>query len=69
MITTHKEGVLVYPKDHETYANAILNLLENDTLNTTFGQKAAQKIQDVFANGLIAEQSVAFYQTKIANKK
>jgi glycosyltransferase involved in cell wall biosynthesis len=69
VITTHQEGILVHPKDHETYANAILNLLENDTLNTTFGQKAAQKIQDVFANGLIAEQSVAFYQTIIANKK
>ena len=69
VITTHQEGILVHPKDHETYANAILNLLENDTLNTTFGQKAAKKIQDVFANGLIAEQSVAFYQTIIANKK
>ena len=69
VIATHQEGILVHPKDHETYANAILNLLENATLNTTFGQKAAQKIQDVFANGLIAEQSVAFYQTIIANKK
>lgn len=69
VITTHQEGILVHPKDHETYANAILSLLENATLNTTFGQKAAQKIQDVFANGLIAEQSVAFYQTIIANKK
>ena len=69
VITTNQEGILVHPKDYETYANAILNLLENDTLNTTFGQKAAQKIQDVFANGLIAEQSVAFYQTIIANKK
>ena len=69
VITNNQEGILVHPKDHETYANAILNLLENDTLNTTFGQKAAQKIQDVFANGLIAEQSVAFYQTIIANKK
>jgi glycosyltransferase involved in cell wall biosynthesis len=65
VITTHQEGILVHPKDHETYANAILNLLENDTLNTTFGQKAAQKIQDVFANGLIAEQSVAFYQNSL----
>ena len=69
VITNNQEGILVHPKDHETYANAILSLLENDTLNTTFGQKAAQKIQDVFANGLIAEQSVAFYQTIIANKK
>ena len=69
VITNNQEGILVHPKDHETYANAILSLLENATLNTTFGQKAAQKIQAVFANGLIAEQSVAFYQTKIANKK
>ena len=69
VIANNQEGILVHPKDHETYANAILNLLENDTLNTTFGQKAAKKIQDVFANGLIAEQSVAFYQTIIANKK
>ena len=69
VITTHQEGILVHPKDHETYANAILNLLENEVLNTTFGQKAAKKIQDVFANGLIAEQSVAFYQTIIGNKK
>ena len=69
VITNNQEGILVHPKDHETYANAILSLLENDTLNTTFGQKATHKIQDVFANGLIAEQSVAFYQTIIANKK
>jgi len=69
VIATNKEGVLVHPKEHEAYANAILNLLENEALNTTFGQNAAQKIQDVFANGLIAEKSVAFYQTIIANKK
>ena len=69
VIASGKEGVLVHPKDHETYANAILELLENESLNTTFGQQAAQKIQAVFANSLIAEQSVAFYQTIIANKK
>ena len=69
VITNNQEGILVHPKDHETYANAILSLLENATLNTTFGQKAAQKIQAVFANGLIAEQSVAFYKTIIANNK
>ena len=69
VIASDKEGVLVCPKDHETYSNAILDLLENETRNTIFGQNAAQKIKTVFANGLIAEQSVAFYQTIIANKK
>jgi glycosyltransferase involved in cell wall biosynthesis len=69
VIASDKEGVLVCPKDHETYSNAILDLLENETRNTIFGQNAAQKIKAVFANGLIAEQSVAFYQTVIDKKK
>lgn len=62
VIYSGKEGVLVHPKCHETYANAILELLENEVLNTTFGNNAAQKIKDVFANQLIAEQSVQFYK-------
>lgn len=62
VINSRKEGVLVHPKDHEVYADAILDLLENDSQNTTFGQKAAKKIKAVFTNGLIAEQSIAFYQ-------
>jgi glycosyltransferase involved in cell wall biosynthesis len=69
VIASGIEGVLVCPKDHETYANAILDLLENDSRNTTFGQNAAQKIKAVFANGLIAEQSIVFYQTVIDIKK
>jgi glycosyltransferase involved in cell wall biosynthesis len=62
VITTDKEGILVHPKEHTMYANAILDVLENDSRNTTFGQNATQKVQDVFANSLIAKQSVAFYQ-------
>ena len=62
VIHSGKEGVLVHPKSHETYANAILELLEDEALNATFGHNAAQKIKDVFANLLIAEQSVQFYK-------
>jgi glycosyltransferase involved in cell wall biosynthesis len=62
VIHSGKEGVLVHPKSHETYANAILELLEDEALNATFGHNAAQKIKDVFANQLIAEQSVQFYK-------
>lgn len=69
VIASGKDGILVHPKEHEAYSKVILDLLENETLNATFGQNAAQKIKTVFANSLIAEQSVAFYQTKIANKK
>lgn len=62
VIASVKDGILVNPKEHEAYSKAILDLLENETRNTIFGQNAAQKIKAVFANGLIAEQSVAFYQ-------
>lgn len=62
VITTQKEGILVHPKDHEEYANAILDVLDNETQNTTFGINAVQKIQNVFANRLIAEQSITFYK-------
>lgn len=69
VLSSGNEGFLVAPKSHEAYANAILELLENDILNTTFGQNAAHKVRQVFANGLIAEQSLSFYQTLIDKKK
>jgi glycosyltransferase involved in cell wall biosynthesis len=65
VITTDKEGILVHPKDHEKYANAILNLLENESQNSIFGKNAAEKMQAVFANQLIAEQSLVFYKKYI----
>lgn len=69
VIDSGKDGILVHPKEHEVYSKAILDLLENETLNATFGQNAARKIRAFFANDLIAEQSVAFYQTVIDKKK
>lgn len=68
VIQSGKEGILVYPKDHEIYANAILDLLENESQNSIFGQNAAVKIATVFDNSLIAKQSLVFYQNIIDKK-
>jgi len=68
VIATNKEGVLVAPKDHEVYANAVLDLLENESLNSTFGRNAAQKVHTVFANTLIAKQSVSFYESVVKKR-
>ncbi len=65
VIQSYKEGVLVNPKNHEDFANAILELLENQTKSTIFGQNAAEKIHTVFASKLIAEQSLLFYKSII----
>lgn len=62
VITTNKEGLLVDPKNHEEYANAVLDLLGNGSQNATFGKNAIRKVQNVFSNRIIAEQSLAFYQ-------
>lgn len=69
VITSNEEGILVFPKDHEAYAEAILTLLENESLNSTFGKNAARKVIQVFANHLIAQQSIAYYQSIIEKKK
>jgi glycosyltransferase involved in cell wall biosynthesis len=68
VITSNKEGFLVHPKDHEAYAEAILTLLENAPLNSTFGKNAATKVNQVFANKLIAQQSSAYYQSIIEKR-
>lgn len=65
VIDSGKDGILVHPKAHESYATAILDLLENESRNIIFGKNAAQKVQTVFSNDLIAEQSVAFYSKYI----
>ncbi|MFN7044518.1 MAG: glycosyltransferase family 4 protein [Flavobacterium sp.] len=69
VIDSGKEGILVYPKEHGTYASGILDLLENESRNTIFGKNAIQKVQTIFSNGLVAEQNSAFYQTVIDKKK
>lgn len=68
VIQSGKEGILIHPKDHEIYANAILDLLENESQNSIFGQNAAVKITTVFDNSLIAKQSLVFYQNIIDKK-
>lgn len=69
VIASGSEGILVAPKQHQAYAEAILDLLGEESKNSTFGQRAALKVQSVFANSLIAKQSLEFYQTLIEKKK
>ena len=68
VIISGKEGFLVHPKDHQVYADAIVNLLENKALNTKFGKNASAKIKLNFTNDLIAKQNIAYYQSVINNK-
>lgn len=62
-----KDGFLVHPTAHDSYANKINALLEDETLRNEFSIAARKKIISKFSSEIVAKQSVAFY-TKIINK-
>lgn len=59
------EGFLVHPKDHEHYAERILELLDNPKMQVDFGVAARKKVVDEFSMEVVAQQSVLFYKSLI----
>ena len=68
VMETNKEGFLVHPQDHDSYANAIVEVLDNKEQNRNFGERAFEKVKAVFDNKLIAEKSLQFYKGIIESK-
>ncbi|MDP3358895.1 MAG: glycosyltransferase family 4 protein [Lutibacter sp.] len=56
------DGFLVNPKEHTTYANRIVQLLENPELQKQFGTAARKKVEQKFSMEIVAQQSLAFYE-------
>lgn len=56
------DGFLVHPKNHIEYAQRIVELLENEKRQQTFGIAARKKVVLKFIMKTIAEQSLAFYE-------
>lgn len=55
-------GFLVNPKDYESYAQKIIELLENETLRNQFGVEARKKVVQKFSIEVVAKQSADFYK-------
>jgi len=62
MIEDGKNGFLVDPKNHELYAQKIVQFLENHTLCLQFGKDARQKVENSFDIKRIARQNIEFYR-------
>jgi glycosyltransferase involved in cell wall biosynthesis len=62
------DGFLVNPKDHSTYANKIVALLEDPELQKQFGSAARKKVEQKFSMEVVAQQSLAFYEKMISKK-
>ncbi|WP_341214783.1 glycosyltransferase family 4 protein [uncultured Wocania sp.] len=60
-------GYLVHPKDHTTYANRIVDLIENTNLQADFGKAARKKVLTTFSTEVVAKQSIEFYKSMITS--
>lgn len=56
-------GFLVHPKNHEEYASKINILLSNSQMQVEFGIAAREKVIRKFSISVVAQQSLAFYQS------
>jgi glycosyltransferase involved in cell wall biosynthesis len=56
------EGFLVHPRDHQKYAQRILEVLENQKMQQEFGTAAREKVLLTFSTTIVAQQSILFYQ-------
>jgi glycosyltransferase involved in cell wall biosynthesis len=65
IITDGEEGILVNPADHILFADSILRILNNPTLNETLGIAASERVENNFSNQATAQQSLAFYSSVI----
>jgi len=58
-------GIIVDPKDHQKYAEFILELLENNEQSTNFGKKGRDHIIENFSTEIILKQNIDFYMSLI----
>lgn len=62
VIEDNVNGFLAHPKNHNLFADKILELLDNQRLRNQFGIEARKKVAQKFSIEVIAKQSADFYQ-------
>lgn len=56
-----KSGYLVYPSDHQQYADRIVDLIENKAMAIEMGKEARRYVKDVFCVNKIVKQNISFF--------
>lgn len=62
VIEDNVDGFLVHPKNHNLFADKILELLDNQKLRNRFGEEARKTVEQKFSIEVVAKQSVDFYR-------
>lgn len=61
-------GFLAHPKDHELFANRILEFLEDQQLCQRMGSEARKRVELKFDSRVVMQQNIAFYNKILDNK-
>ena len=61
IIDDGQDGLLVYPKDHEGLADAILKILKDPSFAQALAQKARKKVEEKFSLEKMAQETLKVY--------
>ena len=62
-------GFLVDPKDHDAFAEKIVMIIQNDTLNQSIGLAAREKVAADFDIDILVKRNIEFYCSVLKGKK
>ena len=68
VIEDNVDGFLVHPKNHNLFADRILELLDSQKLRVQFGLQARRKVKEKFSMEVVAKQSIDFYKNIVYEK-
>jgi len=69
LIEDQKNGFLVYPSNHDLYAERIIKLLKDDSMTAQIGKSAKKRVSHKFDIAKLVHTNIQFYQEIITNKK
>jgi glycosyltransferase involved in cell wall biosynthesis len=62
------DGLLEHPKNHQSYAQKIVDVLQDKALNIKLGTNAVNKVESHFSNERTIVKNIAFYKKSIQCK-
>ncbi len=65
VMTDGETGYAVDPKDHQAYSDAILQLLDSETLRKRMGINARKRVSEKFATQVVVKQNLEFYKSLV----
>ncbi|MET3028151.1 glycosyltransferase family 4 protein [Flavobacterium sp. UW10123] len=68
LIIDGESGYLVYPSNHDKYADRIRNIFKSSDLSLEIGKNARQRVENKFDINKLVKENIAFY-LKVINSK